>query len=366
MSKLIYSGHVEDNQRFRLDEKHLKTEFANSYFVSAEPDIDCQTAMEQVEQAIKEWESSLNCEFKILDKYQSFSWENEKQQIKSCSKNIALKAGEMVYIINFSFAPYDFSVAITTEDDVVNIQKFVECFYKATKSYDTNIHIVSVYHGEMRTRKIKLPNTKNIDICNHYNDSLAPIHQKLLNDFASKKNGLVLFHGNPGTGKTTYIHHLISCLPECTFMYISQKDVQSLSDPSYISSLFLEKKDANLVLVIEDAEDAMGQDGDSRNAATSTILNLADGLLGQAMNCKIIATFNKSVEGIDKALIRKGRLIANYHFDPLTVEKANRLAVQLGQQRTFAKPTTLADIFNEETNQEENFAKKEKQRMGFQ
>jgi ATP-dependent 26S proteasome regulatory subunit len=76
----------------------------------------------------------------------------------------------------------------------------------------------------------------------------------------------------------------------------------------------------------------------------STILQLTDGLFSDFLNIKIICTFNTNIDHIDKALLRKGRMIAKYNFMPLSAEKASALANKLGHDHVTGS-LTLADIF---------------------
>ena len=54
-------------------------------------------------------------------------------------------------------------------------------------------------------------------------------------------------------------------------------------------------------------------------------------------------------EKIDKALLRKGRLIAEHKFEKLTVEETNKLLVSLGKHNVSEEAMCLADIYNIDT-----------------
>ena len=77
------------------------------------------------------------------------------------------------------------------------------------------------------------------------------------------------------------------------------------------------------------------------------ILNLTDGLLGESLGIKIVATFNTDLRKIDKALLRKGRLIALYEFKKLQQERAKLLLDSLGHtDATVNAAMSLAEIYN--------------------
>ena len=64
------------------------------------------------------------------------------------------------------------------------------------------------------------------------------------------------------------------------------------------------------------------------------------------MHIQVIATFNASKHLLDKALLRKGRLMVDYAFGKLAPAKANDLLAHLGLTYRTTEPMTLADIFN--------------------
>jgi hypothetical protein len=107
----------------------------------------------------------------------------------------------------------------------------------------------------------------------------------------------------------------------------------------------------NSILIVEDAENIIHdrmQTNFLPNQAVANLLNLSDGLLGDAMHQQIICTFNCDVKGIDPALLREGRLVIEHKFDKLNAENARRLYVELGisgNGEDIHEPTTLAEIY---------------------
>ena len=207
--------------------------------------------------------------------------------------------------------------------------------------------------------KIRKP---QLQIHKHYNDDLAPLHSTIIKHLRAKnKNGLILFHGEPGTGKSTYIRYLIHCQNK-RVIFMPTGIARNLESPELISLLI---ENPNSVLVIEDAEDLLTSRETNLNSGISMLLNITDGLLGESLGIQVICTFNTRIENIDKALLRKGRLMAMYDFKPLAASKANQLLEEMNASNHYTqKPMTLAEIFNI---QEESFefAKSQKQKIGF-
>jgi ATP-dependent 26S proteasome regulatory subunit len=174
-----------------------------------------------------------------------------------------------------------------------------------------------------------------------------------------QESGMVLLHGEPGTGKTTYIKHLICKYQNKQFIFIQNDFVKDLLKPSFISFLLQNK---NAILIIEDAEKVVVSRGDSSDdSVVSTILQLTDGLFSDFLNIKIICTFNTNIDHIDKALLRKGRMIAKYNFTPLSAEKTSALAKKLGHENITGS-LTLADIFGLD---KRGFGNRAKKTIGF-
>lgn len=219
--------------------------------------------------------------------------------------------------------------------------------------------IISTNSG-LRTKSIdvKKPNL-NIDL--HYNNDFKNVHENVLKSLKKNKTkGLYLFHGLPGTGKSTYIKYLIHQQNK-QVIFLSPKMAANLDNLAFTEFLL---DNPNIILVIEDAEELIMSRDNNQNSQLSFLLNLTDGLIADSLGIQIIATFNTNIKNIDKALLRKGRLTAIYEFKELEFQKANILLNHLKiEDFETLKPMTLADIFNHKEN---NFdIKKEKIKIGF-
>ena len=205
-------------------------------------------------------------------------------------------------------------------------------------------HISMIYSnfGELKTKRLEIKKPKiNFNI--HYNEDFYSIHKNIIKQLnKNDTNGLYLFHGQPGTGKSTYIKYLIHQLKK-KVIFISPKMAGELDNLSMTPFLLNNK---NTVFILEDCEELIISREEVRNSNLSMLLNLTDGLLGESLGIQIIATFNTDVKNIDKALMRKGRLSQIYEFKPLAIDRANILLNKLGIMEKVNQPLPVTDIFN--------------------
>ena len=118
----------------------------------------------------------------------------------------------------------------------------------------------------------------------------------------------------------------------------------TITNPDLISILI---DNPNSIFVIEDAENIVIDREKDGHSPVTALLNISDGLLSDCLNIQVICSFNTDLSKIDTALLRKGRLIANYEFKELKPEKAQLLSQKLGFTGNINSPMTLTGIYNQ-------------------
>ncbi len=244
--------------------------------------------------------------------------------------------------------------------DICKVEKIADNIRKFKKRKKTKSEIFLLINSRfgIDTEPMKITKQK-LNITENYNDDFLPIHKIITERLNKDKNkGLILLHGKPGTGKTSYIRHLISSVKK-KVIFLPPNMASNITSPALLSVLI---DNPNSIFVIEDAENIISSREQNVNSPVSALLNLSDGLLSDCLNIQIICSFNTDLSRVDSALLRKGRLIAKYEFKELETQKAQKLSDKLGFQTQIVKPMTLTDIYNQT---EINFQPEKRKAVGF-
>ena len=250
---------------------------------------------------------------------------------------------------------YNIKNGLLTEQ--LNFDKIYE--YKKTKKR-SNINLIKMDMGHLDIEQYDLT-IPEIDMEYNYGQNFKKVHDVILSRL--KKNndkGIILLHGDPGTGKTSYIKYLTGQIDNKDILFVPPSMAEMLSEPSIIPFLMEHK---NSILIIEDGERIIS-DRDTNGSASgvSNILNLTDGILGDCLGIQIIVTFNMKKEKIDQALLRKGRLIAEHKFQKLSITESNLLLKKIGKDVVVNEEMVLADIYNID---DEVFKTQKENKIGF-
>lgn len=241
------------------------------------------------------------------------------------------------------------------EDEVEKMVRVLSIYYKYENVQDVilfmNKHIIDNVSSENKIDIIVQTQMgfefiehsikpTEVDIDTMYNDDFRPVYDHVVEKLNNAGKGIVLFHGTAGTGKTTLIRHLTTVVKE-KFVFVPINMIAHISSPSFIGDLIDNKGG---ILVIEDCENFIQDRAESQNSIVSSLLQVTDGILSDILGLKVICTFNTDLTRVDPALLREGRLIAEYKFEELSEDKATELA-----GHSIEGPKTLSNIFNDLT-----------------
>ena len=163
-----------------------------------------------------------------------------------------------------------------------------------------------------------------------------------------QSNGLVVLRGDPGVGKTTFLRHLMTRLAKThRACLVPTSHFRMLASPEMPVFWTEQNQRSNLhnLLILEDAEALLGKRCGSNDDQVSNLLNMSDGLLGDSMNVQIVATVNATLDKLDPAITRRGRMLGHRQFRRLTRAEAQRLATAKGLPLPDGAEFSLADIY---------------------
>lgn len=264
----------------------------------------------------------------------------DEQSQSRCSNTAFVYADELIVVVSVQEKRVEIFYSLNEEKA---LEIFKECSAFIEEKTGKDIFVVSPRNFSLKLRPLPLPELP-LSIEDNYNDDFVPVHNVITTTLSeTDKSGLVLLHGAPGTGKSTYIRHLIHHT-EKKVIFLPPNLAANLDAPEFVTMLMVNN---NSIVIIEDAEQLIVSRETAKNSSISMLLNLTDGLLGSCLGIQFICTFNTPLHNIDKALLRKGRLRALYEFKPLSSGKSKALLEKLGKPTNHEVGSmTLADIYN--------------------
>ena len=242
--------------------------------------------------------------------------------------------------------------------------------YSQRNDIEANKFFIITHDGQsldLTEYEINRSKFADFDIERQYNDDFKVVAEHIESTLSKDDGttGIALLHGCPGSGKTTYLRYLISVLPK-RIIYLPPDMANQLGSPQFFSFIC---QYPNSILIIEDGENILRKrmEGEGTAPAISNLLNMSDGIMGDALNIQVVCTFNADIEEIDDALLRPGRLIANHYFGPLTADKTKALVKHLYGEESEPKKEqmTVAEIYKMNEIHASSEKPKKQRKIGF-
>jgi hypothetical protein len=263
------------------------------------------------------------------------AFDKEKENLTKSIKSTNSKVSVIVHYPSYEF--------IKDYDEKFS---FLKKFVIESKKTDKISILMKDTYGEYDFVPLNI-NVPDIDVDLNYGEKFKSVYEKIVQKLSDSNKGLYMFHGEPGTGKSSFVKYLTTVVDK-EFIFVPTNFLEKfVCDPDIFSILTKKKK---CVLILEDAEKVLVSRDKGDNEYISTILNLSDGILSDMLQVSVIITYNCDEAKIDKALKRKGRTIIDYKFDKLSMDECKKLAKKLKfkkeQMESIKEPMNLSQLYN--------------------
>ncbi|HEX3508919.1 MAG TPA: DUF5925 domain-containing protein [Candidatus Dormibacteraeota bacterium] len=162
---------------------------------------------------------------------------------------------------------------------------------------------------------------------------------------------LILWHGIPGTGKTSALRTLArENATDILLEYVLDPDTFFGNDAGYFVSVLFNDDDEveagkTRVLVLEDCDELLAADAKRQGGqGLARLLNLVDGLIGQGLRIGVLITTNDPLSGFHPAVSRPGRCGAAIAFEAFDLEEADQWLAREGVDAQGRERTSLAEL----------------------
>jgi hypothetical protein len=204
-------------------------------------------------------------------------------------------------------------------------------------------------------RQLDVPSWDDIRL--NYSARTRRVLESMMRGFSPGASGqLLLWTGEPGTGKTTAVRALAwESRAWCRLHYITDPEVFLGAGSPYLLEVLLDEDEEDDVtpstrrwrlLLMEDTGELLSADAKERSGqGLSRLLNVVDGLIGQGLRVLVLVTTNEQVGRLHPAISRPGRCAMLHEFDRLPVDEANAWLAAQDATATVTRPTAIADLY---------------------
>ncbi len=231
---------------------------------------------------------------------------------------------------------------------VAMLRKALESPRPASERVSIAFWMRGEWGGDIRHREIEARSFE--ELAENYSAPVRAALEQLMSTRAPDNGRLILWRGDPGTGKSHALRALVRAwAPWCSAHFIMDPDELLGHGGAYMLDVLTwgdGDDDRWRLLILEDAGELITPDARSvAGQALSRLLNVADGLIGQGTRTLLLITTNEPVKRLHPATRRPGRCLADIEFTPLSVAEANAWLAARGVERRVDRPTPLAELF---------------------
>ena len=173
----------------------------------------------------------------ILSK-KTFTSINQKRKMEFGSTMLVLSNRT---ILSFSNEYCEILHSEKQSEFVKEVSLFIAGFKRKVRRKPFEINLIVSNYGNLELKAMEINRTK-LDLDMFYNDDFIEVH-KTIKQRLSKKNdkGIILLHGKPGTGKTTYLRYLIGNIKK-KVLFLSPNLAKCITNPDFFRAFGRQSK----------------------------------------------------------------------------------------------------------------------------
>lgn len=214
---------------------------------------------------------------------------------------------------------------------------------------------------ESITRELEVSGWKSVEA--NYAAGTREELQLLMGSREPDRSGLILWTGEPGSGKSRAVEALADSWREwCDTHFITDPEEFLWHGSWYMLHVAAKtrsmprkaareaRNNSNFerwqLIVLEDSGELLTVDASRKTGqGMARLLNLTDGALGHGLQTIVLLTTNEPMSKIHPAVSRPGRCLQLHEFERLSVQEANAWLKSHGLNLSVSKPTTLAELY---------------------
>jgi hypothetical protein len=243
-------------------------------------------------------------------------------------------------------------VAAKTSGEAEDLARTVTSLVGAVTELDDHVSVTFWAAGgagpRSMVRQIVAPPWS--EVRGNYPADTAREFDRLLVSQVPASGRLILWHGAPGTGKTTALRALARAWGDwCSVQFVTDPEAFLGSNSSYmldvLTSVSRNGRAAWRLVAVEDAGDMLSYGNERLGQGLGRLLNLTDGLIGQGLKVIVLVTTNEPPAELHPAVVRPGRCWQQIGFEPLSVTEANEWLADRESDVRVSEELPLADLF---------------------
>jgi hypothetical protein len=169
------------------------------------------------------------------------------------------------------------------------------------------VNVISIGQNGFELFGLNLPTIELEQIDTFFDEDTINKTERIIKRIRKGENGLSIFWGERGSGKTTLTNYIISEI-ENSVIYIPLNMVDlTINSPEFTKFL---REHKNSILILDDAEIHFSEIFSKTNFYTNNLLQLVDGLGSKELNLNLILILNnKNLNEIDSNLLKCNNIL---------------------------------------------------------